>query len=210
MISQGQVGPITATSSLAAGTQAAVRLGNMGEQIVSELHGRYYEATYRRSLFAAANTAAVASVAIAATTYTGLVLANPIGSTVNLVVLKANWAASAAISVADVLVLETGYNASTNVTHTTPITPANTFIGVGASGVGLVDSVATLPTAPVSRVILCSGGTLATTGYAQGPTGALDLEGSIILPPGAYIAFATSSANTAAWWFSLSWEEVPA
>jgi hypothetical protein len=37
----------------------------------------------------------------------------------------------------------------------------------------------------------------------------IDLEGSIILPPGAFAAFATFATNTAAWWFGLTWEEVP-
>lgn len=209
MIQQGQVGPITQTSSLASGQTPPLRLGNMGDLINSNLHGNAYEATYRRTTFSAANTAAVASVAIAATTYTGLAVSNPIGSPVNLVITKCGWAASAAISAADVLVLETGYNSSTNVTHTTPITVANNFIGVGAAGTGLADAAATFPTAPASRVILTSGGTLATTGYSVGTNGFIDLQGSIILPPGAYIAFATSAANTAAWWFSIQWEEVP-
>jgi len=209
MLIQGQVGSLASTSSIAVGTQAAIRQGNMGDQIVSELHGRYYEAAYRRALFSAANTAAVATTAIAATTYTGLCVSNPVGSTVNLVILKANWSISAAISAAGTLVLQTGYNASTNVTHSVVITPVNNFIGLGATGVALADAGATLPTAPASRVILSSDGTLATTGYALGGQQFIDLEGSIILPAGAYISFATSAANTAAWWFSLSWEEVP-
>lgn len=209
MLIQGQVGALATSTSIGAGTQIAIRQGNMGEQIVSELHGRYYETNYRRQLFSAANTAAVATTALAATTYTGLCLSNPIGSTVNLVVLKATWANSAALSAAAVLVLQTGYNAGTNVTHTTPVTPISNFIGVGATGVGLTDSSSTLPTAPSSRILLASVGTLATTGYSQVGQQFMDLEGSIILPPGAYISFATSAANTAAWWFSFSWEEVP-
>src|SRR4029078_6744414 len=183
MLIQGQVGPLTSTSSIAAATQAAMRQGNMGEQIMSELHGRYYEGTYRRNIFSAARTAAVATTVIAATTVTGLSLANPIGSTVNLVLLKAGWGASAAFSAAHTLALQTGYNASTNVTHTAAVTPVSNFIGVGASGTGLVDSSATHPTAATARIILSQGGTLAVTGFAQGPTSFIDLEGSIILPP---------------------------
>lgn len=209
MIQQLQIGAQATTASLSSTTTPNLRGGNMGDLIISQLQPRYYESVYRGAMFSAANTAAVATTAIAATTYTGLSVSNPIGSGRNIVLCKAAWAASAAISAADVLALQTGYNSSTNVTHTTPVTVASNLIGTGASGLALADSAATLPTAPASRFILTSGGTLATTGYSIGATGVIDLEGSIILPPGAYASFATSSANTAAWWFSLSWIEVP-
>ena len=55
MIIQGQVGPLATSASLAAGTQPNLRQGNMGDMIVSELHGRYYENAYRRNQFWAAN-----------------------------------------------------------------------------------------------------------------------------------------------------------
>lgn len=209
MNTSGKVGPITTTSSLSAGTYQDIRLGNMGEQIMSQLHGDYYETCYRRNVFTAANTAAVASVVPTATAYTGLALSNPVGSAVNLVVINASWGASAAISAAGALCLTAGYNSGTNVTHTTPVTPASNFIGVGASGIGLADSAATLPTAPSARMFLTNNGTLATTGYQVNGANSLDLNGMFILPPGSYLAFATTAANTAAWWFSFSWEEVP-
>lgn len=199
-----------ANTKQADGNGPVGRLGNMNDLIVSELQARYYENTFRKFTFSAASTAAVATTAIAATTYTGLCLSNPVGSPVNLVILKACWAASAVLSAATVLALQSGFNSSTNVTHTTPITPANNFIGIGTTGQGLVDSSATLPTAPTSRIILTQGGTLATTGNGVGSPQYKDIEGAIILPAGAYLSFATSAANTAAWWFGLTWMEIPA
>src|SRR6266571_5303054 len=88
MLIQPQVGPLATTASLAAGQQPAARAGNMGDLIVSELHGRYYEGTYRRSMFNAANQTGVVTTAALATTFTGLCLSNPINSTVNLVLEK--------------------------------------------------------------------------------------------------------------------------
>lgn len=209
MLVQGQVGAVATTSSIASGTQAMMRQGNMGDQIMSELHGRYYEAAYRRALFSAASQAAVATVGLGTLTYTGLSIANPIGSTVNLVLLKASYALSVAAPTAGYLGIETGYNSGTNVTHTAAATVANNFIGVGASGTGLVDTSSTLPTAPTARLFLCNTSTIATTAYNGSAPQVTDLEGSIILPPGAYAAFFTFATNTAAWWFSWFWEEVP-
>jgi hypothetical protein len=210
MLIQGQAGPVTTTASLSSGIQVPLRQGNMGDAIMSELHGRYYEAAYRRTLFTASNAAAVATVAIGTTTHTGLVVANPIGSLVNLVLNKVSWAASVAVPTAGFLCLETGYNSGTNVTLTTPVTPRSCFVGVGASGYGVAAVSSTLPTAPVAVHFLNTNGSVATTSTGIQNGGLIDLEGSIILPPGAYAAFATFATNTAAWWFSIGWEECPA
>lgn len=210
MLVQGQSGIIASTSSIQAGTQAPLRQGNMGDAIISELHGRYYESTYRRAIFSAGNQAAVATVALGTLANTGLTLSNPVGSTVNLVLLKASYVNSVVLSAAGYLALETGYNSGTNVTHTAAATVFNNFLGVGASGTGLVDTSATHPTAAVHRLGLAQCGTLATTGYGVTTPNVVDLEGSIILPPGAYVAYYTFATNTAAWFFTFTWEEVPA
>jgi hypothetical protein len=209
MILQQQVGPLASNASIGAGTQVNVRAGNMGETIVSELHSKYYEAAYRKSIFSAGNQAAVATVALGTLANTGLVLSNPITSLVNLVLLKISYVNSVAVPTAGYLALETGYNSSTNVTHTTPATVYNNYIGLGSGGYGLVDVSATMPTAPVHRLGLAHCGSLATTGYGLLPTNVVDLDGSIILPPGGYIAYYTFATNTAAWFFTYSWEEVP-
>lgn len=210
MVIQGQVGAPTTTSSIASLTPTVIRMGNMGDTIMSELHGRYYEAVYRRSVFSASNQAAVATVALGTTANTGLTISNPVGSTVNLVLLKGSYALSVAAPAAGYLGIETGYNSSTNVTHTAAATVYNNFIGVGASGTGLVDTSATHPTAAIGRLLLCNTSTIATTAYNGSAPQVLDLEGSIILPPGAYAAYYTFATNTAAWFFSWTWEEVPA
>jgi hypothetical protein len=209
---QGTVGPITSAVSLGQGTKDIdLRLGNMGEAIVSELHARYYEATYRRTVFSAANTAAVATVALTTTaSYTGLYLGNNNGNTVNLVLLKASYATSVAVPTAGFVALETGYIASANITVGGAITIANNFIGLGASGQAVAGAgSATLPIAPAARLFLSNANTAATTAGNVAAPQVVDLEGSIILPPGAFIAFATFATNTAAWWFSMAWEEVP-
>ena len=211
MLIQGQVGPIVQTSSIGQGTPSPLRQGNMGDAIMSELHGRYYEAAYRRAIFSAASTAAVATVALTTTaSYTGLYLGNNVGNTVNLVLLKCSYAASVAVPTAGFVALETGYISSANITVGGAITPANHFIGVGASAQAVAGAgSATLPVAPAARLFLTNASTQATTLFGGIGPNVVDLEGSIILPPGAFVAFATFATNTAAWWFSFMWEEVP-
>jgi hypothetical protein len=209
MIIQGQVGPLASSSSISAGQQTIVRQGNMGDLIASELHGRYYEAAYRKSMFAAANPSAVTTTVGVATTYVGICLSNPISSTVNLVLNKVGYAFLVAFPAASTVGLMTGYNSGTNVTHTTPLTPKSLFTGQ-AAGVGLVDSSATLPTAPTLTHVFAAGltGAITTSEIAQSEI--VDLEGSIILPPGGYAAVFTSTVSgTSAFWGSMSWEEVP-
>lgn len=210
MIVQGQVGPIASTTSLSAGQNPAVRLGNMGEQIVSEYHGRYYEATYRRAKFHAANQSVTALTAGLATTYTGICLSNPINSTVNLVIDKVGWSFIVAFAAASGIGLAAGFNSSTNVTHTSAITPRSSFFNTATTPQGLVDASATLPTAPFYTHFFGAGLTGAiTTAPSLGPT-MVDLEGSLILPPGAYAAIVGSAVSAASsFWGSISWEEVP-
>jgi hypothetical protein len=197
------------TSKISDGVaSSAMRIGNQNDLIVSELHGRYYEQTYRTNKFGGSIVGQVTTVG-AATTYTGLCLSNPIGSGVNLVVDKVGVAFLVAFTAAATVGIMTGINTSTNVTHTAAAVVRNKFIG-DAIGYGLLDSSATLPTAPVLDVVLFAGLTGAiTTGVAADIL--VDMEGSIILPPGAYAAIYTSTASGAASMSaSFSWEEVPA
>ena len=57
---QSQVGPIATTQSIAPGTVVALRSGQLGDTIVSELHGRFYEQTYRGNVYTGGITAVTA------------------------------------------------------------------------------------------------------------------------------------------------------
>ena len=208
---QTQVGPVASTTSIAAGTTVVARSGQLGDLISSELHGRYYEQSYRRNIFNAANqTGIVTTNTLAAAAYTGLMLSNPVGSTINVVVNKAGFGFNVLWPNASIIALLCGYNSSTNVTHTVAGTPRSNFFGVGSAGQALVDTSSTTPSASVITHILGVGSTGAlTTEMAYGPT-IVDLEGSLILPPGAWTGFYTSAVSGAAGgFFSFQWEEVP-
>jgi len=197
------------TAKAAEGVVNDQRGGNQGEMIVSELHGRYAEATISKTVFGAANAAGATTTVGVATTYTGLAISNPVGSGVNVLLNKVGFAFLLAFPAAAAIGIMVGFNATTNVTHTTPVTPGNNFLGQ-VSGLALVDAACTFPTAPVLRTILATGLTGAVTTEAIATAELIDLEGSILLPPGGYAALYTSTASGAASLFgSFSWEEIP-
>lgn len=204
MLIQGSVGQPSLTS-IQPGTTPTMRQGQLGEVIVNELHGRYYETAYRRNMFSGTNQSGVTTVAGLVTGITGgLVLANPTSATVNLVLTKVGWAVTSAPTLAMVVGLMVG-TSTTALSNTTSATSKNNFIGA-ASPQGALYSAATLPVTPTISHIL--GVTTITTLASQ--TNFVDLEGSLILPPGSFVSFYTSTASAATSFFgSFQWEEVP-
>lgn len=204
MIVEGAVG----AQALFDGAKTQARFDRLGGVLVSELRGRYAEQAFRGNLYSGSVVGQVTTVGLA-TTYTGLCLSNPIGSGINLEVLKVGYSFIVAFAAGAHVGLMTGYNSSTNVTHSVAVTPrSRKFVGAAGSGAGLLDSSATLPTAPTVDQIFGSGDTGAITTTPFGPSGYFDLEGSLILPAGAYCAFYTSTASGAAGGaFSFLWAE---
>jgi hypothetical protein len=203
----GQVGGSAAQAVGTNPTNLALRIGSTSELIVDELHGRYYETTVRKAMYSGANLTGITTTAAFATTYTGMCLSNPIGSTVNLVLTKVTYAPVVAQTAALVMGIMTGYSASVNVTHTTPLVPLSNFVGQPA-GTGLIDSSATLPVAPTRLILL---GTLTTGAITQTLLNGsvTDMEGSVVIPPGGYAAIYTSAASVgSSLAFGMMWEEV--
>lgn len=193
-----------------AGLTPSLRSGSKSDLIVSELHGRYYEAVYNKTIFSAANPTGITATAFVSgttTVFLGYCLSNPNGSGFNLIINKVGYACAVPPASESVLVIGTGSSGS-NVTHTTPLTVKSNLIGSGAAGVGLVDSSFTLPVAPTVNTILGDLGTGAAT-VSKVSNGLWDLEGSIILAPGSYAIIAALVAAGAAGAFaSVYWEEV--
>jgi len=199
----GVVGPAV----LSDGSQLApVRQDRAGALVVSEAHGRYYETAFRKALFRSSNLAGVTTTSGFATTYTGFCLTNPVGSSVNLVVNKVTYASVVVQTAALLVGIMSGVSA-TAVTQTTPLVVGGAFAGT-AGGVGLAASAVTLPVAPTSILLLNVIGTAAITTVPDiGQV--VDLEGSLIVPPGGFAAFYTSAASAASSLaFGMQWEEV--
>lgn len=184
-------------------TPITVRIGQQGDQMVSELHGRYYEQTVRGNVFSL-NTqgTAVTTTAALATTWTGLGIANPANSGVNLVLLgfsATQFAVGAAATI--------GLLGGTGVLTAT-LTPQSRKIGGGAVSLARGSATDTIST-PLLITTFGSVGSVATTGYGLEPGINVDIGGSIVIPPGSFVGSYTSIVTTSALNFGFVWEEVP-
>lgn len=201
----GLVGPATYSDGVQLGQD---RFGRLGDKIVSELNPRYYEQVARGNVYMAASQAVATTTVGLATTYTGLCLSNPIASGKNLAIVIASLAQSVIQSTqVEGYLLATGFNGTTNVTHTTPGTVQTALVGAAANNaVAKVDTAATLPTAPLYSLALTNTG----SATANSPGLTVDIGGAIVLAPGAYACFVTpTQASVAGLWFGISWMEIP-
>lgn len=203
MLVQGTVGEVT----LSDGTVpvGGVRQGKQGDAIYSELHGRYYETSLRKRMFHVATQAAVTTSGGLNQTHTGLCLSNPVGSTVLLAIGKVAMAQHTINAAVNMWGIAVGYSASTNVTHSLAVTPRSSYFNNVITPTALADVSAGLPVAPTYYAFLSDSPTATTN-----PNPAMiDLEGSLILPAGAFLCTATAVASTAGFWASFQWEEIP-
>jgi len=212
MLIQGQVG--APGQSVTTGSTPAVRQGQLGDVIVSELHGRYYETTYRGNTF----TLSVATAA-AITAYTGgaagtpmLAVYNPVNSGRNFVVLQASYANLVAASAAGTVTFGLYYGPTAAITQTTLTYPVNnlTLNRVGSSSQCFTNAALTSSTALTNVYPLGQYYWATAAGAFTTSPQVATIDGSIIIPPGTMISLGGSAALTSATWIgSLSWEEVP-
>lgn len=212
MLIQAQVGPAASTTSLGAGTNPNLRLDNMGGLAATQLHPRYYETTYRRQAYTVATVhgSPVTTSVGNSTTYQGVFLGNPSTSTVNLVLTKVGYATNTAPAAAVIVGLMTGVGLGATLTNAGNTNIRNRFVGgIGSQAIANIGATnVTLPTTPVLETVF---GVITTTTLASTTPNLIDLEGSIILPPGAFACIYTSTASGAAANFfgSMQWVEIP-
>ncbi len=164
--------------------------------------GKYAAAAQAGRIYNVANQAAVAMTAALATTYTGLAVGNPLGSGKNLSMIGFGFGNTIlGISVGTVGLMG---GASTTVI-TAAITPQNAKLGGGA-GVAVATGGQTIGT-PILHSIYGQTGTAPVNIWPAMLT-RIDLEGSIVVPPGYFIAVYHFMLSSASLQFSLSWEEV--
>ena len=196
---------LTASPQTAAdGVQVNARAGKTGEQVIQQLHGRFWEQSYRGNIFTAANQAAQAVSVALATAYTGLGLYNPLGSGVILVPLRGKYALTVAPAGIASLGLIAAWAATGGVTaQTTKLNIQSSQIGNAKSGAGIALSVATIVTPTwISQQV--DGFTAAAL---PAPSPITEFEGLWGILPGGFVAFGALTAVTGLGF--LAWEEVP-
>ena len=224
MLIQGSVGQ-PSTTSIPAGTTPTMRQGQLGDVIVSELHGRFYEQVYRGNVFSVGASTTAFTANHAALTATGtpiLGIWNPATSSANMVLLQAglqifpnNLTSGAAPgplvwawSVGNTAV-STGVTPWNRKTLAAAGSQAKGFAGATAM-TGLTTSLVVQEGADLSNVSALTYTTLGSTLPMASVGGVQNMEGSIIVPPGGMLGlFCTTTPTTWSFAGRLMWEEVP-
>ena len=222
MFLQGVVG--APAQSQAPGTPVNVRIGQLGEQIASELHGRFYEQVYRGNVYTGGVTKTdltANTITLTATTTPILGLWNPSTSTVNAVILQANltciansltsgagpgvfvWAASTGNGA-----ISTGSAPWNCKTLTASGSQCKHFPFVALTG--LTNNLVIVGGAEFPSPGMVTYTTLVSTSLSPGFQSVASIDGGIIVPPGGVLALLNSqSCTTFACSGRLVWEEVP-
>ena len=228
MLVQNQVGPIATAQSISSGLAAPARAGNLGDTIVSELHGRFYEQVYRGNVYSGGVTltallaANATATGLTATAQPLLGLYNPSASTVNLVVLQASFQLAPNTFTTPVspggLVWLTSVNnnaVSTGTVGTNRKTLATgagqgKYFAISTALTGLTNNLAIIEGADFTFAGNVAYGTVAATALYPSVGGVQNVDGSFIVPPGAVLALMnTVSSTTYSGYGRILWEEVP-
>lgn len=203
---QIQVASGASSASTAPNTAINARAGQLGDAIVSELQPRYYEATYRKTMFSA--RAALQATSLVGVTMVGLSLWNS-STDKNLVITKLGGNIVASSATQTGVVFSSGTGQLVAPTTPTTVVVKNGFIGAQV-GAGIAYSTGTYVNAPTASFdLMHNTAAIATTGIDPGYY--IDIEGSIVIQPQCYMAFAAVGAAGAAasnnhW---IMWTEVP-
>jgi hypothetical protein len=203
MQTEARVGAISAT----AGSVNPLVTDGIGSLLTAQAAGQYATSVKKGNVYSGANqTGCIWTVGLA-TTYTGLALTNPTGSGKNLVILKAGFSERVAPGGIQDVWLAGGSHA-TAVTHSVAGTPRNMLVGTASSAVGLVDTGATLPAAPVYLLPLIGGKTSAALSVSS-TIAVVDVGGLIVMSPGSYLIIATFTVGVAVGQMGcIIWEEI--
>jgi len=218
MLSQGQVGPINPTGN---GVQVAMRIGALGDQITSNLHGQYFEQAVRGNLYSFGMTSTALSantITLTATTTPIIGVWNPVGSGKNLVLLKAKCGITAAGNSAVAPGAFVWASSINNAALTLGSNPFNRLTMANSGSIAKAFTIATALTGLTNNLVIQQASAFGTLVAAQGATATPmvsgdtveEFDGAWIVPPGGVLALLnTVSTTTISVASMLLWEEVP-
>jgi hypothetical protein len=221
----GQVGP----QILQDGAGQTLRLGKLAELIVGELHGRFYEQTYRGNVFSTGCSVTALSantITLVAATTPILGVWNPSTSPVNLVLLQCMLSVAANTLTAPVppgpfvwassvgnAVISTGSAPFNRKSLASSGSQAKVFPG-GVALTGLTNNLVIFEGADLPNLSgLTNAGTItaqaSTSNATAGSVGVQNFDGQLIVPPGGVLALLnTTSTTTYSVTGRLLWEEI--
>lgn len=210
---------LVGTQNNADGNVVKARSGRNGEQIVSGLHGDFYESSRRGQVYFASTVIAGVVIPVAAATLDSkFTLHNTAASGVNVELISIFLMAVNATTVAGVHSLMVQRNLASSggipTTVTTPCIALSAGLGSVSNGV-TVNAQSTLTNAQIPGVATAPYiGCWALGGYgAVTSTGMADLtynfNGKLVLAPDSLVALVQNRANTVASFCHVVWAEYP-
>lgn len=195
-------------------TSQTIALGRSNEQLVNQLHGKYYTAALAGKVFTLATLTAGTTIPVQATNLVGtFTLLNPITSAVNVELIDYSLGMTTTVAVVGDISLyyQSGIgNSNAALSSTTSLTIRSTFLGNGASPVSAGYSAATFTNTVGTNFFRCYNlnGFGAVTANNAGPI-RTEFDGKIILPPGTAVTVAAFAAQTAAMTQTMTFMEWP-
>jgi hypothetical protein len=209
---ESQVGP----QLLSDGSVTALRLGRTGEQVVTELHGKYYEQAVRGNVFWATMTAGVILPAVGATAANAMTLANPAGSGRNLSLIGFDMVVTTinATPATGLYGLYVNTNIVAAAVSGTAIVPIPGLVGSNYQPVAKPFSTSTVPAAPTLLKPFGykeTGGVVGAVPITGLPGFHIDFDGTVVLVPGTAITpqtGGTADSTQPVVLCSFCWEEL--
>lgn len=202
---QGIVTNPAATRQPIGAVPAAVPLGQQAEQYISEIHGPFWAAAVSGNLFRGSTAAAGTTIPISSATAATFTLYNPIGSGVNVELVKYRGIVQNATLVVSSILLGISSPLTVAPTGLTALTTGPALFGGNGTPKAQLYSVATITATTVFHTI---GGYTATSGLTQ--VCEADLKGDGIgIAPGTLVHVCGTAAQTSAACQTLIWAEWP-
>lgn len=204
MIAQGIVASPAAANN-ADGAIVSQMMGKQGEALMSEVHGKWYNAAIRGNLFIGSTAAAGTTVPVSSATAATFTLYNPIGSGVNVELVRYNAGSTTTTLVAGGILLGLASNLIVAPTSVTALTTRAALLGGNAAAKARLYSVATIVATTDFYTMFSVS---ATSGL--GPNFSHDFDGSVVLAPGSLAHVCAFAAQTQTWDQTFVWAEWPA
>jgi hypothetical protein len=210
----GQTGDPTTTQS-ADGNNPPVLTGRNGDALVSDTHGKWYNAGARGKTFLASNSGVI-GLHGTITSLTGLALWNPIGSGKNLELVSlriGNGAQTTPVAADILLTFYIGVGAGVWALPTSVVAPTYVManpIGGANAGVPVAKAIATCTMGAAGTTFVYAGISIGSTTVINGEfSDQILYDGEIIIAPGVLVSLQGTSAQTQASLNSFSWAEWP-
>ena len=208
IVVQGTVGPQPGSD----GATPSFRQGKTGEIIVTDLHGRYFEQSYRGNVYVACQTAGVLLTTVAGTS-PSFCLFDPASSGVNLSMIRFEMALTVAAGtpVIGAYILTVNTNPVAAATTGSAVVPTPGIIGGTSNAKGRPLTSATLPVNPTLYRTLAQHYTGAITTIPNMPAFFIDFDGTALIAPGCTLSVGQLNVDTtnATALCACIWEEIP-